>query len=669
MPGLRSIPRIAASIPFLLLSALFAPGVEAANEYEVELTIDPVAGILRGLEKVVYRNETQTPLDTLILEAPGLPGTPAVPGNMRWKIISVIDVRGNNVALTWKPEEQAFAAALSPPLGGGFKTTFTIQYERPLSPADMAPGYLDLSDRGASTWYLKFRSYRAGGFGSDNFRDVTVGLSLPPGWLVASTGAPPPRSPAGDAGRITLQAKAVRNFALAISDRFRPVKGAAGSVPLTAYPVEGQEEWGRRALAETADAIGFYRGLLGGYAPGGVAIVPAPAAASSSNVLYVPAAAPEPAMREAIAFEAARLVWGWTVGERSEDVPFVGYGLSDWCRQNYLAKKNGVDLHAQYLASGVNDVYLSGVLRGYDTTLLRTPEDRAKLDWDFERIVARAKSSAVMHMLGNLVGEDKFLESVREFLKTRMQQVVTDRDFQAAVQAATPSKLDGFFEQWLRSKNSLDYYMSHVRAVKIEAGWEIHADVWKTGTAAMPVDVTVEDTQGAKVRSVFPADRTSGEMVIPIKSPLASIALDPRQVLPLISRIGARGRLDLAEVLIGEGKLLRAGEQIDAALADAPGDSRALLLRGRIKKELGDWTGALAVWAGIAGGNPDPAAAEARAWAQIWTARLLDLQGRRSEATALYTAIAGQPDFRGSLAAAKAGLEKPFEDGWPPLVP
>ena len=149
-----------------------------------------------------------------------------------------------------------------------------------------------------------------------------------------------------------------------------------------------------------------------------------------------------------------------------------------------------------------------------------------------------------------------------------------------------------------------------------------------------------------------------------MKGPLASITLDPRNILPMISRVGTRGRLDLAESLLAEGKLLRADEQVDMALSDAPQDPRALFLRGRILKERGDWAGALGLWAKV---TPDDAAS--RTWAQIWTARVYDLQGRRPEALALYTTLQALPDSRGSRAVASAGLEKPFEDAWPPRLP
>src|SRR5262249_4540040 len=153
----------------------------------------------------------------------------------------------------------------------------------------------------------------------------------------------------------------------------------------------------------------------------------------------------------------------------------------------FLAKKYDRNLDAQFLQSGINDTYLLGVLRGYDTTLLRSRADRAKIDWDFERIVAQSKSAAVMHMLGGILGEDKLQETARGILKTNKQLILNDRDFQKLAQGATQAKLDGFFDQWLRTKDYLDYYLSHVRANKTDSGWEVHADVWKTGTAAMPV--------------------------------------------------------------------------------------------------------------------------------------------------------------------------------------
>jgi tetratricopeptide (TPR) repeat protein len=663
--GVRDAARGAAlgALLGLLTPALAA----AANEYQIDLSLDPARGTLHGVERVVYKNDTEAPLNVLTIEAPGLPGTP--PGNERWHVASAVDSKGKNLTLVWKPEEQAYTAAIAPPLGAGFKTTLTIDYERPVAAIESAAGYLNLHDRDGGAWYLKLRAYRAGSFGSDDFKDMTVNVAVPAGWILAATGTSPPKAAAG---RVTLVAKKVRNFGLALSDKFKSAKGAAGPVPITVYSLDGQDAWARNALAETIEAVGFTSAFLGAFPPPQVSVLPAgpgeEMGSSSTHLIYAPVTENADLLREAIALQAARLVWGWSIGDPSDAVPFVANGVAAWCQQNYLAKKNGIDLHAQFLRSGVNDTFLAGVLRGYDTTLMRSRAERAALDWDFERIVARAKSAAVIHMLGGILGEDKLQEVLRGILKTNKQLILTDRDFQGFAQAASAARLDGFFEQWLRTKNTLDYYLSHVRTVKTDAGFEVHADVYKTGTGAMPVEILAEDVTGARVRSVFPADRSSGELVVPLKAPFASILLDPRHYLPLISRVGPRARLDLAEGLIAESKLLRADEQLDQAMSDAPQDPRALFLRGRVLKERGDWKAALALWAKTISASPSPSD-PSRIWAQLWTARLADLQGKRSEATALYNAVAALPDVRGSRAAAAAGLEKPYEDAWPPRLP
>ena len=655
------------------LSAASTTSLQAANEYQIDLRVDPARGAIHGVEKVVYKNDTQAPLDTLFLDAPGLPGNPPIPGNERWQIFAVTDAKGNKANLTWKADEQTFAVALSTPLAAGYKTNFTIEYERPLSPADQAPGYLSLTDRDSGAWYPKFRAYRAGSFGSDDFKDMTVTVTPPTGSTMASSGSQGAAkgAPAGG-GKITVALKSTRNFALAFSDKFKMVRGSAGTIPVMVYSLDGQDAWARQSLELVSDAVSYYQTFMGAYPPAQISVLPAAPGedrgASSTQVIYAPAAGGEVALREAISLQSARLVWGWSIGDPSDVTPFVANGLATWFQQNYLAKKNNVELHTQFLKSGINDTYLVGVLRGYDTTLMRTRGERANLDWDFDRIVAQAKSAAVMHMLGGILGEDKLQQTAQGIVRTNKQLIITDREFQKLAQAATSAKLDGFFDQWLRTKDYLDYYQSHVRTNKTDAGWEVHSDIWKTGTAAMPVEIVAEDLTGAKVRSVFPADRNSGEMAIPLKGPLASIALDPLQRLPLLSRVGIGGRLDLAESLMVDGKLLRADEQIDQALSDDPSNGRAIYLRGRVLKERGDWAGALALWSKVLALSTSPDD-PARIWSQLWTARIYDLQGKRSEATALYSAVANLPDVRGSRAAAAAGIQAPFVDAWPPLLP
>ena len=109
-----------------LLPALAARAF-AANEYQIDLSVDPARGVLHGQEKVTYRTETEAPLDTLFVEAPGEPGSEPAAGNERWRILAFLDAKGNRVNLTWKPEEEAYAVSVVPPLGAGFKTTFTLE--------------------------------------------------------------------------------------------------------------------------------------------------------------------------------------------------------------------------------------------------------------------------------------------------------------------------------------------------------------------------------------------------------------------------------------------------------------------------------------------------------------------------------------------------------------
>src|SRR5262245_46423134 len=115
----RMLARVTLHVSAAAFSLLAPASLFAATEYPISLSVDPARGILQGKEKVVYKNETEAPLDTLFLEAPGLPGNPATPGNDRWRVGAVVDAKGNNAALAWKAEEEAYSVHLSTPLGAG----------------------------------------------------------------------------------------------------------------------------------------------------------------------------------------------------------------------------------------------------------------------------------------------------------------------------------------------------------------------------------------------------------------------------------------------------------------------------------------------------------------------------------------------------------------------
>jgi aminopeptidase N len=97
-----------------------------------------------------------------------------------------------------------------------------------------------------------------------------------------------------------------------------------------------------------------------------------------------------------------------------------------------------------------------------------------KRDGQVFRAVVYNKSAIVLHMLRRLIGDDAFFGAVRKFYSTwRFKKAGTD-DIEAAFQAATPIKLDRFFELWFRDfhepriRVSVQSLESGASAVRVE---------------------------------------------------------------------------------------------------------------------------------------------------------------------------------------------------------
>lgn len=60
-----------------------------------------------------------------------------------------------------------------------------------------------------------------------------------------------------------------------------------------------------------------------------------------------------------------------------------------------------------------------------------------------------ARGAAILHMLRNLVGDDKWWEAVRRYVKTYPHQPVSTAQFRQTVEAVAGQKLDWFFDQWV----------------------------------------------------------------------------------------------------------------------------------------------------------------------------------------------------------------------------
>ena len=478
----------------LLLAATGA----AANRYEITATMDPAAGVISGTTRLTYTNDSSGPLDRIELMCRG------------------------------KMDRDA-RVALSPALQPGQSTTLEIAFTTPL-PA-IQNGYRLF----AGAWHPKAAVFRDGRFQPDESQadDYDVTLAAPAGEVIATSGKPVEQTATGTHYR----ARGITSFGLAFSPDFQVTERAAGAVTIRSYYLPGGEKWGVRLADYAARIIPFYRKTFGFYPQETLAILPGSKRstggyppASSMIMIHdtLDAAGGEVFAEWITSHEIGHQYWGWDcVIDSFNYHRWPGIPLGIYTDRLYTEAFNPKSTAHR----GFVDTYLGGVANGYDTTIYRTNAELDKLNFDTNNIVEHGKAFAVIQMLEEVMGKEKFLRLVRLLLERYRGRYLSPQAFEAAASEVHGASLDWFFREWVHENKVLTYEIESVA----QSGGQTRVKVKRTGAAtlAMPLEVTFAD--GAKMRQTIAADPETQELNFTSAARPVRAQLDPDRRLPIYS--------------------------------------------------------------------------------------------------------------------------------------
>jgi hypothetical protein len=137
------------------------------------------------------------------------------------------------------------------------------------------------------------------------------------------------------------------------------------------------------------------------------------------------------------------------------------------------------------------------------------------------------KPSLVFRMLREMLGEPTMRQVLRTYHEQNTLQHVTEQDFRAAVNQVTGRDYGWFFDQWLHTRNRLDYGIADARTRQLADGrWSTRVEVLRLGQAWMPVELQVGET----VRTLDSREQRQAVELVTRERPREAM-LDPRSVL------------------------------------------------------------------------------------------------------------------------------------------
>ena len=186
--------------------------------------------------------------------------------------------------------------------------------------------------------------------------------------------------------------------------------------------------------------------LPGGHSPAYFAVFHQPLPTSPYSWAGDPVAFDDTYAHFFLAHEVAHQWWGQAVGWKNYHDQWISEGLAQYFAALYAAEDRG---------PGMLETLLEGMRKSAEPFYEQGPISlgyrlgHIKSDSRVFRAIVYNKSAVVVHMLRRLMGDEAFFRGVKRFYSTWRFKKAGTEDFQAAMAAETPIKLDRFFEKWI----------------------------------------------------------------------------------------------------------------------------------------------------------------------------------------------------------------------------
>ncbi len=490
---------------------------------------------LQGKETIHFVNTTSLPMQTLAITWLSL----------ERQTLTVV-ANGVPVALPRSPASYPQDFVLSKPVNPGQAVTLEIAFSASMPASSEKPE--EISHDG---WYPQLW------WGCDCHNNFEVKLSVPQEYALATSGRLDPKTGA-------YRVEKAPSFGIWLGRKCEVLESQAGDVPVRCL-YKPQDKKCAQLLVDTAvDVINFYRERFGFYPYPSLAIVPGAdepmgGYALGTSIIVIHGMSrmserPETHWRWITAHEIGHQYWGRYVLEKDDpEWLWIGMGIHadrEYCRARNLGNEN----HRQLLAR-----YIEGMKKGLDTTVCRSEEERAQINFDFNNVVTHGKGFAIISALDCTLGRPVFERITRRCLKEFGSGKMGLREFQAVCELESGQDLDWFFDQWVNSNKCLSYELTAQKCDKKDAAYITEVQVKCLGSLKMPIPVAATFEDGTSQQAFTDRLHDMDTIRFESRTPLQQVRLDPEGALAMVA--AAAPNTQALSQLIGDLPWTGAGEK------------------------------------------------------------------------------------------------------------
>ena len=448
--------------------------------------------------------------------------------NNALNIARVVDGQGKQISASRNQQDFSVRLAFDPALPKGQPAAITFYYDGKLSGQEDSPVEgIRFAAIHPDFAYLMYpaRWFPVSGYSTDRFA-ADMKVTVPAGYTVLGSGMDSHQA-AGD--KIQYEFKFEhRSFPGSIAVvKDAPKRVQAEGVTTSLY-LRGAEAGMADAYGnETSQIMSYFSGVFGPPPYADLTVVETEAGApngfAAPGLIFLsPRALTRPVASKLVANEVSRQWWEEMVSAGTRNHLWLTNGLAAYSELLWVEHTSGKGA----MESQVHDVMVESLT--VDTVPMMQSarlEDYSPELW----ALTGSKGAAVVNMLRYLIGDDKFLEVLKDYAQGRVWKTATTEDFRDIVEKVTGKNLGYFFLQWVESSGAPEFKLEYTvyRTQVPKEGFRVMGKISQDmDTFRMPVELKIE-TDGKPEQQRIEVVGTSSEFSVDTFGKPSNIVIDP----------------------------------------------------------------------------------------------------------------------------------------------
>jgi len=587
------------------------------------------------------------------------------------RVTKVLDDQNQPLSAERVTQDSTVRVPLPAGLTKNDSTTLTFEYEGEIENADDSPvPGLKLAYIGDDTSYLLYagRWFPVSGYGLNRFTS-TISVTVPAHMLVIGSGKstvtdnPPSKKPNSNGlptKTFTFVDEKPSFPGTIVAGIFQEYKSDEAGMDLHVFFKPDHQKLAPEYTTTAVQEFTYFITLYGTPLSQRLNVVELP----GDTVPY--AWAPEiagmggPSITEKtnyrlLANAIAHQWWGVSVSPTTKDDWWLVDGFSRYSEAMYVENAAG----AAGLEEAVKDMSVGAL--AYDNIPLSSASKLDPFSTEFQSLVTD-KGAMILHMLRWVLGEDKYLKTMRQFAESYSGKSATTDDFRAIAEKYYGEQLTWFFSQWLDSTGAPEFKLKYTTyRLGSNKGFRVTGEISQDlDLFRMPVDLRI-DTDGKTEDKKLEVVGTNSAFTVETFGRPRRIAIDPdHRVLTNSSDVKLRASILRGQALQQQGDLAGALAEFNKAIDLNKNSSLAHYRIAEIFFLQRNYQSSANSYRSAINGNGEPRWTEV--WSHIQLGKIFDITGQRERAINEYRqAIQTNDDTFGALEEARRYLQKAFE--------